>query len=126
VRFLTLPLTSCGFAASGGLKVLAFSLTTKFYKMNNTSNLSQNPSLQQTAVRRSLSSDEILLKEYDYLGKQRFEIGITNFLLIGRDCKMEIDVDGVKLKRISTGVIPREYTSDICSVQIYEVLSDKI
>jgi hypothetical protein len=91
--------------------------------MDKTSNLPQNPPLQQMAVRRSLSSDEILLKEYNYLGKQRFEIGITNFLLMGRDCKMEIDVEGVKLKRISTGVIPREYASDICSVQIYEVVS---
>lgn len=42
---------------------------------------------------------------------------------MGRDCKMEIDVDCVKLKRISTGVIPREYTSYICSVQIYGVVS---
>ena len=83
----------------------------------------QKPKLNILAVRRSLSSDEILLKEYDYSGKQRFEIGITNFLLMGRDCKMEIDVDGTKLKRISTGVIPREYASDICSVQIYEVVS---
>ncbi len=105
------------------LKCTDFSLTTKFNKMEDTSKLEQNPPLQQTAVRRSLSSDEILLKEYNYLGKQRFEIGITNFLLMGRDCKMEIDVEGVKLKRISTGVIPREYTSDICSVQIYEVVS---
>jgi hypothetical protein len=87
------------------------------------SNEEQKPPLSKTAVRRSLSSDEILLKEYDYLGKQRFEIGITNFLLMGRDCKMEIDVNGTKLKRISTGVIPREYASDICSVQIYEVVS---
>ena len=91
--------------------------------MQETNNSPQNPPLQQTAVRRSLSSDEILLKEYDYLGKQRFEIGITNFLLMGKDCKMEIDVNGTKLKRISTGVIPREYASDICSVQIYEVVS---
>lgn len=91
--------------------------------MQETKNLPQNPPLQQTAVRRSLSSDEILLKEYDYLGKQRFEIGITNFLLMGRDCKMEIYVNGTKLKTISTGVIPREYASDICSVQIYEVVS---
>ena len=90
---------------------------------NENLNTPQTPPLQQTAVRRSLSSDEILLKEYNYLGKQRFEIGIINFLLMGRDCKMEIDVDGTKLKRISTGVIPKEYASDICSVQIYEVAS---
>ena len=91
--------------------------------MQEINNLPQNPPLQQTAVRRSLSSDEILLKEYNYLGKQRFEIGITNFLLMNRDCKMEIDVDGTILKRISTGVIPKGYASDVCSVQIYEVVS---
>lgn len=91
----------------------------KYEKLNTL----QNQPLQQTSVRHSLSSDEIILKEYDYLGKQRFEIGITNFLFMGQDCKMEINVDGVKLKRISTGVIPREYASYICSVQIYEVVS---
>jgi hypothetical protein len=93
--------------------------------MNNEQNFNnaQAQQLNIADVRRSLSSDEILLKEYDYLGKKRFEIGITNFLLMGRDCKMEINVNGTKLKRISTGVIPREYASDICSVQIYEVVS---
>jgi hypothetical protein len=87
--------------------------------MEETNNLP----LQQTTVRRFLSSDEILLKEYNYLGKQRFEIGITNFLLAGRDCKMEIDVDGTKLRRVSTGVIPREYSNRVCSVQVYETVS---
>ena len=81
----------------------------------------ENEALSIARVRHSLSNDEFLLRDYDYLGKQRFDIAISNFSLMGQDVKMEIDVDGVKLKRISTGVIPEKYASDVCSVQIYEV-----
>jgi hypothetical protein len=83
--------------------------------------INEDKALIITRVRHSLSNDEFLLKDYYYLGKQRFDIAITNFLLMGRDVKMEIDVDGVKLKRISTGVIPEKYASNVCSVQVYEV-----
>ena len=43
-------------AVSGGLEKTDFRLTTKFNKMQETNNLPQNPSLQQTAVIRRFSN----------------------------------------------------------------------
>jgi len=48
--FLKLVPNVLPFAVSGGLENTDFRLTTKFNKMQETSNLPQNPSLQQTAV----------------------------------------------------------------------------
>jgi hypothetical protein len=72
-------------------------------------------------VRRCLSSDEILIKSYDYLGKQRIEIGITDFMKMGQPVKMELNIDGYKFKRVSTGVIPNHYAGNICTCQVYEL-----
>lgn len=52
-------------AVSGGLEKTDFSLTTKFYKMQETNNLPQNPPLQQTAVSSSSSECDWRNDEYN-------------------------------------------------------------
>jgi hypothetical protein len=72
-------------------------------------------------VRRCLSDDMILIKSYDYLGKQRVEIGITDFSKMGQAVEMQIYLGGFRFDRISTGIIPNEYAGDICTCQVYEL-----
>ena len=73
-------------------------------------------------VYNALEKGEVILKEYDWCGKQRFEIGISDWSRFMQPVREEIRLaNGTILKRIETGILPIEYAGSLCSVQIYEV-----
>ena len=62
-----------------------------------------------------------LISHYDYNGKKRIEVGITDFSKAGKPVEKYLNLSGNTFIRISTGVIPNSLMNSVCSVQIYEL-----
>lgn len=70
----------------------------------------------------ALEAGEIILDTYSWCGKQRFDVGISDWSRFMGPVKEEVQLaDGTILKRIETGIVPSSCASILCSVQIYEV-----
>ena len=73
------------------------------------------------------NSDYIVLNpinELSHIGEDEIAVGVRNFSLMGRPCLMEYEYDGKKYKRTHTDVIPRDLAGEICSVQVYKLITD--
>ncbi len=72
------------------------------------------------------SLDYIVLNErlFPYLNKDEIPVGIRNFMLLGKPCLLNIVYEGNKYKRMFSEALPHQLVSDICSVQIYKLITE--